>query len=573
MNSAESVNLQSLSILRNELVATIEQAAQDLELFVTGGQDGNPLKACVDGVKQILGILKLLQFRGAALLVEELYIALNSIAGSASGALYEKRLEQITDTFFVLARYLEYIQQSSSKLPVLLVPFINDLRKLRREPVLPESHFFVANLNYVPLLPAFEPMPVSDNDFRPLLSRLRHMYQLGLLGVLRDKQTPAALGLMRRALIRLQRLGGQDQPLTLLWWLSNLAIQALSAQSMELIESRKMLLSRIDRVISQVQKGGRAAFGAVPPKGLVKELIYLLAISGADDETLGSLLRGYGVPPQTLNEGDLARERQALRGPSQQTVNSLSRVLQLELSSAKSILEHASLNGYAIDDLPGLIETLSKIAGILAVVGLVGPSQVLKINLPKVEAWSAAGAQANDQDLEALAKTLLYLESAVASLETTRFNDARLMSSSEAGQKEVVAMSELANAERIVLAESQAALTLTKRAIGAFTESGYDLGHILNISKVLESVWGAMVVLNQPRAAACLQSCMQFIDGVLLKHERPAALQELLETFADALISIEYMLETSPQASRLDESVLQVAEESLAALGYPVQAR
>ncbi|MEY4589126.1 MAG: hypothetical protein RL497_1202 [Pseudomonadota bacterium] len=556
-------------MVRNELVATIEQAARDLELFFAGTEEGDPLKSSIDAVKQIIGILKLLQFRGASLLAEELYLALNEITQGTSPQ-SDKRLEHVSNSFFVMTRYLEYVQLSERKLPVLLVPYINELRKVRKEPVLPESHFFSINLNYTPALPAFEPISVSEKEFRPLLSRLRHMYQLGLLGVLRNRQVQPSLGLMRRALIRLQRLGGKDKPLTLLWWLANLTIVAMVRQNMELIESRKMLFSRIDRVIRQVQKGGPAAYVAAPPRGLIKELMYLLVLSGQESDTIKALQRGYGILPSDMTDKYLAKERQALRGPSIHTVNSLSRVLQIEITNTKNILELASVTRYQIDDLPGLQETLNKIAEALGVVGLTGPSQVLKGALPTVAAWAAAGNRANEKDLDELAKILLYLESAVASLERTRMSDESLATASEQAQKQVVACSELAQAERIVIQESEAGLSLTKRAITAFSESGFDLSHIRNISKTLESVWGAMVLIDQKRAAVALLRCIHFVDEVLLGAEQPDALKELLETFADVIISIEYFLDTAPNVSRLDTSVLQVAEDSLAALGYAV---
>lgn len=571
MNTADSVNLQTLNMVRNELVATIEQAARDLELFFSGAQEGDPLHSCIDAVKQIIGILKLLQYRGASLLAEELYLALNDIA-SGQPLQADKRLEHVSNSFFVMTRYLEYVQMSERKLPVLLVPYINELRKVRKEPVLPESHFFSVNLNYSPALPAFEAISVSDKEFRPLLSRLRHMYQLGLLGVLRNRQVQPSLGLMRRALIRLQRLGGKDKPLTLLWWLANLTIVAIVRQNMEMIESRKMLLSRIDRVIRQVQKGGPAAYFAAPPRGLIKELMYLLVLSGQESDTIRALQRGYGILPTEMTDKHLARERQALRGPSVHTVKSLSRVLQIEITNTKNVLELASVTNYQIDDLQGLLDTLNKIAETLGVVGLTGPSLVLKAVLPTVAAWSAADNRANEKDLDELAKTLLYLESAVSSLERTRMSDECLTTATEQAQKQVVALSELAQAERIVIQESEAGLSLTKRAITAFSESAFDLSHIRNISKTLESVWGAMVLLDQKRAAAALKCCIQFVDDVLLGPEQPDVLKELLETFADVIISIEYFLDTAPNMARLDSSVLQVAEDSLAALGYPVKA-
>jgi hypothetical protein len=82
-------------------------------------------------------------------------------------------------------------------------------------------------------------------------------------------------------------------------------------------------------------------------------------------------------------------------------------------------------------------------------------------------------------------------------------------------------------------------------------------------------VRGGLVMLKRPRAASVVQRCADFVDQVLMSGDHPPALKELLETFADAIISVEYFLDTGNTAARLDDSVLQVAEESLAALGYP----
>ena len=84
-------------MVRNELVATIEQAARDLELFFSGSQE-DPLKSCIDAVKQIIGILKLLQFRGASLLAEELYLALQDV-NVIQPKQSDKRLEQVSNSF------------------------------------------------------------------------------------------------------------------------------------------------------------------------------------------------------------------------------------------------------------------------------------------------------------------------------------------------------------------------------------------------------------------------------------------------------------------------------------------
>lgn len=567
MNTADSVSFQSLHMIRDELVATIEQSARDLEVFVSSSDEVKSLNACVNGIRQIVGIFKLLELKGAAMLAEELLATAKTIVPGQAGEPLERQLDLIGNTFFVLSRYLEYVLQTERKIPVLLIPYINDLRKYRREPLLPESFFFNVNLAANPTVPAAEAIAATDSDFRPLLVRLRHMYQLGLLGVLRDKQASASLGLMRRALIRLQRLGN-DKPLAVLWWMANLVVEALLQQGMELIEPRKMLLSRIDRIIRQVQKGGAAAYQAAAPKGLIKELLYLLVLSGSNNEQIQQLRQVYGIKSFPYNDRQLANERRALKGPSAQTMSSLVRVLQTETASIKNVLETAAQGMQIIDDVEGFRQSLLKIAETLAVIGLVGPSSILKAQLKELEHWQDQ-AQISEDELQQVAKTLLYVDSAISNLETHAASAS--LDTSEASQKEMITSTELAQAERIVLIECEAGISLTKRAITAYSESDFDSSHIANIAKTLNTVRGGLLMLKRQRAANIMGRCVEFVEDVLVQGERPAALQELLETFADAIISVEYYFDTANVPSRLDDSLLQVAEESLAALGYAVE--
>ena len=570
MSSADTINFQSLNIVRDELVATIEKAAGDLEVFVNSQGDGRSLQACIDGVRQIMGILNLLQFRAAAMLAEELLAAANEITVGEANPLFQKQLEIISASFFTLSRYLEYVQQSHRLVPVLLVQSINDLRKLRGEAPIQESHFFKINLKNAIAVPVAKPLTVKDAEFKPLVKRLRHMYQVGLLTVLRNRPSRPALMMMRRAMIRLQRLGGPDKPLTLLWWLGNITLDAMIRQQMDVIETRRHLLSRLDRVIKEVARGGQAAFGATAPKGLVKELVYLLNISGDESATLKQLRQAYQFEKAPYNDKELAKERQALHGPSAHTVSSLARVLRTELGHTKKVLENAAQSdSHRLDDVEGFVQTLDKVAEILLVVGLGSPGQTLKKEIERIRGWKAR-ADFDPEELQTVANTLLYVESTVASLEHAKLSDAKLAEANEIMQQEIIASGELAEAQRIVIQEAEAGLSLTMRALNAYSESDFDSGHIRNIAKTLSTVRGGMFMLQRLRAAAILEQCERFVDEVLMQPQHPPAMQELLETFADAVISVEYYIDTGGYRGDADESVLQLAEDSLQALGYPV---
>ncbi|SMF38847.1 hypothetical protein SAMN02745866_02479 [Alteromonadaceae bacterium Bs31] len=567
--STDAVNFQSLNMVRDELVATIDASAQNLETFVSNEQDSDVLQSCINGIRQIVGILRLIQFRGACLLAEELLVTANDISPGSEGPAFNRRMEVISNTFFVLTRYLEYIQQVERKVPVLLIPQINELRKLRAEPAITECHFFHVDLGNTPPLPRVESLDLQSQSFTSTVRRLRQMYQIGLLGLLREKQIKNSLALMRRALIRLQRLSGNDKPLMLLWWLGNLALDVIQSENMSLLETRKILFGRIDRVIRQVQEKGESALSAAPPRSILKELVYLLALSGKENEELAAIKKAYGVESFSYSDKDLANERDALNGPSAHTVMSLAKVLQAELASSKKVLESAAQSSsQKIDDIDEFVGNLQKIAEILSVVGLVSPSNILKEEIKRIRLWKLQEDGPDPDELADVANTMLYLDSAVSALEHAKLSDEKLTEASKIAQEEIIASSELSEAGRIVIEECEAGLSLTKRALSAFADSNYDTGHIRNIAKTLNTVRGGLIMLKKEHAANLLSRCVDFVDGVLMDQDHPAALKELLETFADAIVSIEYYLDSASSSLKMDESVLKVAEESLEALGH-----
>ncbi|WP_028882565.1 hypothetical protein [Teredinibacter turnerae] len=571
MNSLDAVNFQSLNMVRDELVATIEDSARNLEIFVNDGEDSDSLQNCINGIRQIVGILRLIQFRGACTLAEELLLTATDISPGNNGPAFEKTIEVISNTFFVLTRYLEYIQQVERKVPVLLIPQINELRKLRSEPAVSECLFFQLDLSATPDLPAIEPLATKGEPFITVIRRLRHMYQIGLLGLVREKQVKNSLALMRRAMIRIQRVSA-PRPLTQLWWYSNLLLDAMITEDMALLESRKLLFGRIDRVLRQVVSSGESALEATPPRALVKELIYLIALSGKKSDEMARVLSTYGINDFAYNDKDLGSERDALNGPSAHTVMSLAKVLQTELTQTKKVLEAAAQSeSQRIDDLDEFIGNLHKIAEILSIVGLVSPSNILKDEIKRIQLWKLQEDGPSSADLTDVANTLLYLDSAVSALEHAKLSDEKLAEANRVAQQEIIASSELSEAGKIVIEECEAGLSLTKRALSSFADSNYDTGHIRNIAKTLNTVRGGMIMLKKEKAAALLARCVDFVDSVLMDQDPPVALKEMLETFADAIVSIEYYLDSASNSLKMDESVLKLAEESLDALGLAIE--
>lgn len=569
MSSTENVNLNSLKLVQDQLVATIEHAATQLEQFAADRNNGELLQNCIDSIKQISGTLNLLQLRGVDMLAQELVEQITDIPlGEEQDT--NRKLDVLTSAFFILPRYLEYCLQTSKSMPVLLIPHINELRQLRKAPPLPESHFY--NIQITPTYAGNkQSSTVLGEDMQALVRRLRHMYQVGLVNVLQNKQVRASLGMMGRSMERLESISNA-RPRAALWWVAAATLEALRAENMVISVSRKRLFSALDREIKKLQLSGAEGLEVAPPTDLLRDMLYLIALSRATGPRVDVVIKTYDVSPLPYTDAELTRELEFLKGPSVATINSMGSVLKDELRSTKNILERAAQGGTELlRESPELLDTLKKVADILAVVGLVSPSNSLKEEIQKIQRWQKSDEVVDPDELLSVADTLLYIESSVSGLGKMNLSDEQLTRINARTRDEVISTSQLAEAEELVLEEAESGLAMIKRALTSFSESNYDVGHIKNVATTLNTIRGGMVVLNRGRAAAALASCVRFIDQSLLKNEQPAAVQHMLETFADAVISLEYYIDSVKQDRRTDDSVLQVAEESLDALGYAVQ--
>lgn len=568
MSSTENVNLNSLKLVQDQLVATIEQAAVRLEEFAADRNNGELLQNCIDGIKQISGTLNLLQLRGVDLLAQELVEQITDIPlGEEQNT--NRKLDVLTSAFFILPRYLEYCLQTSRSMAVLLIPHINELRQLRKAPPLPESYFYT--LEPEPIYSGKgQSSTVLGEDLPPLVRRLRHMYQVGLVNLLQNKQQRASLGMMGRAMERLESIS-HGRPRAGLWWVAAAMFEALRAANMDIGVGRKRLFSALDRHIKQLQSAGPEGLEQPPEPSLLKEMLYLIALSRASGARTDVVVKAYGLEPLPYTDAELVRELEFLKGPSAATIDSMGAVLKDELRSTKNILERAAQGGTELlRESPELLETLKKVADILSVVGLVSPSNSLKEEIQKIQRWQKSDETIDPDELLAVADTLLYIESSVSGLGKMNLSDERLAKLNATSRDEIIANSQLAEAEELVLEEAESGLAMIKRALTSYAESNYDVGHIKNVATTLTTIRGGMILLNRPRSAAVLHSCSRFIEESLLKSEQPAAVRHMLENFADAIISLEYYIDSLRQDRNTDDSVLQVAEESLAALGYPV---
>ncbi|MDB6062874.1 MAG: hypothetical protein JWM78_2977 [Verrucomicrobiaceae bacterium] len=567
MAQESAVNLNSLALIREELDTTIQRAAGELEAFLLDATNTGAAENCYTDVSQVAGTLRLIQFTAGALLAEEMADALKDIA-TASGASAEALAGALSHAFFVLPRYIEFVTTRHFADPILIIPYANELRVARRKPLIPEFQFETRSFGLLPVHALPDSVAAPNKE---ALERLRQMYQVGLLAILRQKNQLLNLQLIARAAARfanqMPTKSGDG-----IWHLAAAVADSMARGGLSINLNRRRTLGTIERLMSRYLKGGDTALAAVLDDSIRHELIFLLAISSYRDDSVKTTIDAFAIPHLQPDDGELTTQHDAMRGPGLEAIDSVVKVLKEELRSAKDILEIASQNqGISVEELAPLQETLTRVADTLRMVNLKAPANILREQLKFVETWAAQKNGVPAEQFLSVADALLFIESSLSGLYRNKLTAGDLDQVTDAMRKQIVADSQLAEASRIVIDEVQNGIALCKRAITSYVESNFDVAHIANVGTTLTSVRGAAQILNHVRAASILKSCAAFVEAhVRDKQQSGPQRHQLLETLADALISLEYYF-TELAASRVpDEKILTVAEESLAALGYAV---
>ncbi|MEH6566505.1 MAG: ferrous iron transporter B [Halopseudomonas sp.] len=546
----------SLDLIRDELFASMGEVEEQLQRFLDDRQNGNLLQQSIEGLQQLRGTLALIELKGAAELLDEM-VALATDIPTHDGDERNEQLSALCDALFLLERYLDQARQTGRERPELLLPTINQLRAHRPGvPVLPQSHFY--------------PLPVAGlpTNFRSgtderleakVFNRLRQMYQLGLLGLIRDDGLASATPLMQRALQRFERsLGAQTATLC---WVASAALEAIEQTPLELTAPRKRLFSMLDREVRRAARGGADSINAQ----LLHELLYLVALADGNCARSQEVAQAYQLPDPGFTELEIQNAFGRLRGPGVDVMHSVAEALREEITAIKDLLDLLARNaGDADQSLETLSIGLERLWKTLGMLDLQAESKAIQAVCGQIAGWSSESPQSLET-LEHVADAVLRAETAVNHLDA-RGDDNEQAAVGPDGFSEPL---ELKEARIVLIEESQAGLALAKRAITAYMESGNDAMHLLNVPPSLETVRGGLVFLGMSRAANVIHMAASFIRETMLERKQVPKDQQL-EVLADALTSIEFYLESAERAAVSTGDVLTLAEESLAELGYAV---
>lgn len=563
VQSSLATKSHAFDLVRDEIASTIRQAEQSLERFQENRENGEDLQNTVDCLNQLRGIFTLLELRGGSLLCQESVALANDVP---VGATTDKNglLTALRNVLFTLHRYMEFYQRHQRDYPELLLPIINEVRSARGDEVLGEASFFQADTARIPDLSdehSLRDLPASgDKQFRVHARRFRLMYQVGLLQMIRDQQPGISLRLMAGAAEGFNRLT-RGTPMARFWALLLEVLKTVQEREIAWEKPRKRLFMGVDRHARALVQQGSEASSLEAGKQQMLELLYILYRSGSPSPAACKALEACQLAEALYSEAHLISHRKQLYGPGADVLQALSKAIQEELDQLKDKLDIVERGiDPEIDELGQISESLLRLANTLLILDLRQLSDMARQAGSRMNDWQSKGIYPAENDLYAVADAVLNIEDAAQHMATHGISAETDALAHRVRQDEHSLY--LREALIVVSDEARAALTLAKRAITAFLESDFDKLHLANVSNTLMSIWGGLVLLDDPGAAAVMRQVAEAIDSELLGADSQPD-QSVLEALADALTSLEYYIEGLGQQDDRNPELLKLAESSL----------
>lgn len=556
------IDITSIKVIKSELSVSIETASRHFEAYIADRSAHNQLSESKLSLSDVAGVLKIMTIPGADSMVAEMLVLLDALIAKPDG-ITDIKLSALSHAFVGLPCYVEYVIDKAQALPILVLPFINEIKSVQKKAFQFESDFVNYPANESFIWPEIQ-SPEENEDKVGFIRRQRQMFQIGLIGLIREENLDIKLQLMHRALSRLVVIVDKPEVITVLR-LAESVFESLLAGTLNPTYTRKRVLALVDRVLRDLAKNNK---GAAIPHGLISELIYLNHIGLCEQPQSKVLTAALLLQPPSLNDDQLDIERNLMQGPNADTIMTMVSALREELAQTKEVLEIAAQGVSQASDFNNVIVLFQRTSDILMVVGLTAPGQILAEMKQTVTHWSQGNEYSKDELLE-VADGLIYVESVMSNLNRMDLNFNQVKQD-EMTKRQLMAQSQLSEAQLLVLQESQSAIAVAKKDISSFVESDFDTSHIQQINETLSSVKGGLSILHLTEANAVLDSCSKFVQHIIDNGVDKEKANAILETLADALIALEYYLSEIELHDVAPPNVLHIAEQSLESLGFSV---
>jgi chemosensory pili system protein ChpA (sensor histidine kinase/response regulator) len=441
----------------------------------------------------------------------------------------------------------------------VLLPLLNDLRAVRGASLLSEGTLLSLNLTSDRAPAAREPQPGE-----PVLGvaqwarRLRPRFQVGLLGLLRGSRDPGALPALVEVAGRIEATA-TTRPLYQLWWVVGAVLEALGDGGLEESVTLKRLLGQADRELRRLYEIGEERYSAEPPLELLNNLLYYVARARSSGPRIAAVRSSFRLAELLPVDEAVEQERDSLSAPSVKLMHTVAAAIKDDLGRVKDALDLFTRKGGQPEELEPQVELLKKIGDTLAVLGLGSLREQVQSELGRLGDIVSRRIAADADSLLGVATVLINVE------DNLDESLVRLIMPPGAPVPELAQDPEFRQVAEAVLRECSVNLARIKDLVAQSLEPGADVVGLDSVQPLARGVAAGLLMLGKARATDLTTRIGRAV-GLVLRPQGAGVQAALVDRLADAIVSVEYYMETL-QAGRSDPwYMLDNAERCLGAV-------
>ena len=148
--TAQHFDAIALHIVKPEIDASLLQVQNALSAYIDDTSNTFGLTEASENMRQIHGVLSLLEIAGAVELAQATSQLINHIVADTT-KVTDQQLGAVSEGLMMLSRYLEFVVLRENLLPHFLLPSINRIYAVLDQPLLREGYFLQPYLSIIQL--------------------------------------------------------------------------------------------------------------------------------------------------------------------------------------------------------------------------------------------------------------------------------------------------------------------------------------------------------------------------------------------------------------------------------------
>ena len=556
----QAIEHSVLGWVKPELDETLRQVGVEIEGFAEDPADTGRMRVCADLLHQVQGTLRMVELYAPAMVAEEMEHLSNALReGGVSDR--DAACSALMRGAVLLPDYLERLQSGHKEISIVLLPMLNELRAARGESGLSESVLFNPDLDRAlpESLPRATVAPPASRgqDASPYLLRLRDAMQ----GWPEQGNPADAQGLQYAADALLARTA--DEPLRRMFWVAAMVAEALRDNAIAATPGLRQAFASVEREARSVfAPSGYDAPRADAALEPTRQMLFHVANSDSAHASLSKLRDVFDLEALKPTESELDHARGSVAGRNRSLLDTVAGAVKEDLLRVKDELDLYLRTGQRDPlALQPQAEALQRVSDTLGMLGLGLARSLVQQQRDAVQEIVDGKRNADETVLLEVAGALLYVD---ASLDD---QVARLASGDGADTEEDLANAEARKVLDVLVREAITNFAAARQAFVAFVETSWSHAELEQVPKLLSDVSGALNILELPVPAQYLDGVRLYTEIELLdRHRIPNSRQ--LDTFADALASVEYYLEALREQRSNRDDILDITRNSLETLGY-----